>query len=65
MNDHAEWEWVKDVCAEGTRMAAERGWAGICTSNFCQPHFRGMWNDTAWHRDLTSRIRGRRFPAAP
>ncbi|MFC1889161.1 cellulase-like family protein [Thermodesulfobacteriota bacterium] len=52
-----EWDWVKDVCAEGVRMAADRGWEGICTSNFCQPHFEGMWADIAWHQNLTSLIR--------
>lgn len=56
--DDSEWDWVKDVCEEGVRMAAEQGWEGICTSNFCQPHFEGMWADTAWHQELTSRIRG-------
>jgi len=58
LTDHEEWDWVKDVCVEGVRMAAERGWEGIATSNFCQPHFEGIWEDTAWHRDLTRRIRG-------
>ena len=53
-----EWDWVKDVCAEGVRMSAGRGWEGICTSNFCQPHFEGMWADIGWHQQLTSRIRG-------
>jgi len=57
LDDHAEWDWVKDICAEGVRMAAEKGWAGICTSNFCQPHFPGMWKDVQWHRTLTNLIR--------
>jgi hypothetical protein len=54
--DAGEWEWVRDVCAEAVRMACEKGWTGICTSNFCQPHFEGMWQDVSWHRDLTDRI---------
>ena len=53
-----EWDWVKDVCVEGVHMAADRRWEGICSSNFCQPHFEGMWADIAWHQELTSRIRG-------
>jgi hypothetical protein len=52
----AEWDWVKDICAEGVRMAIRKGWTGICTSNFCQPHFKGMWSDVEWHRQLTSEI---------
>jgi len=54
----SEWDWVKDIGAEGVRMAVERGWAGICTSNFAQPHFVGMWSDVTWHRDLNSQIKG-------
>ena len=60
LEDAEEWAWVKDVCAEGVRMAVERGFAGICTSNFCQPHFEGMWADVAWHRARAAEIRGSR-----
>jgi len=52
-----EWRWVKEACATGVALAAERGWAGICTSNFCQPTFPGMWNDIGWHQEMTSTIR--------
>ena len=52
-----EWDWVKDVCAEGVRMAIDKGWWGICTHNFAQPHFEGMWSDVAWHREQTARIK--------
>ncbi len=52
------WEWFKDICAEGVRMAVDKGWEGICTSNFCQPHFEGMWADVAWHKKMTRIIRG-------
>jgi len=58
LDDAEEWRWVKDVAAEGVRIAVDEGWAGICTSNFCQPHFEGMWADIAWHREQTARIRG-------
>ena len=51
-----EWDWVKDIAEQGVRMASERGWKGICTSNFCQPHFEGMWADIAWHRRITNLI---------
>jgi hypothetical protein len=53
----SEWDWVKDVCAEGVRMAIDKGWSGICTSNFAQPHFEGMWSDMGWHREQTRRIK--------
>jgi len=51
-----EWDWVKDIAEQGVRMASERGWKGICTSNFCQPHFEGMWADVGWHRRMTKLI---------
>lgn len=52
-----EWSWVQDICAEGVGLAVEKGWQGICTSNFCQPHFKGMWRDVAWHQEMTRLIR--------
>jgi hypothetical protein len=52
----AEWDWVKDIAEHGVRMASERGWQGICTSNFCQPHFAGMWADVGWHKRTTDLI---------
>ena len=52
----AEWDWVKDIAEHGVRMASERGWQGICTSNFCQPQFPGMWADVGWHRRITDLI---------
>jgi hypothetical protein len=51
-----EWDWVKDICEQGVRMASERGWKGMCTSNFCQPHFEGMWADVQWHKRMTDLI---------
>lgn len=53
-----EWGWVKDVCGEAVQMAIDRSWTGICTSNFAQPHFKGMWRDVGWHREMTDLIRG-------
>jgi hypothetical protein len=55
----SEWDWVQDVCAEGVQMAIGKGWSGICTSNFAQPHFEGMWSDLAWHQEQTALISGR------
>jgi hypothetical protein len=51
------WEYVKDVAEHAIDLAVERGWQGICTSNFSQPHHVGMWADAAWHREQNSRIR--------
>lgn len=51
-----EWDWVKDIAEHGVRMASEGGWKGMCTSNFCQPHFEGMWADVPWHKRMTDLI---------
>ena len=58
----AEWGWVKEICEVGVELAVEKGWRGVSTSNFAQPHFRGMWADVAWHRDLNRLIRGTDAP---
>jgi len=52
-----EWEWFKDIAEIGVRYALEKGWQGICTSNFSEPHFEGMWRDVDWHRRMTKLIR--------
>ncbi len=52
------WDWVKDVCAIGTRAASATGrWLAIGTSNFCGPQFVGMWRDIGWHQKLTATIK--------
>lgn len=53
-----DWTWLKDLTQMAVRKAVKKGWTGICTSNFCQPHFEGMWSDSEWHRKTTSIIRG-------
>ena len=55
--DGEYWRWVQDLCVAAVDLAIEHGWVGICTSNFSQPHFPGIWRDKAWHRELTHRIR--------
>ncbi|MEM8532198.1 MAG: cellulase-like family protein [Chloroflexota bacterium] len=52
-----EWDWFKDLSEYAVNLAIQKGWQGICTSNFAQPHFEGMWKDVAWHRQLTERIK--------
>lgn len=53
-----EWEWFKHLTSEAVTLALEQGWNGICSSNFCQPYFRGFWDDVDWHKRLTNRIHG-------
>lgn len=51
------WEFTKAIGRAAVRGALERGWTGICTSNFSQPHFSALWGDVAWHRELTGLVR--------
>ncbi len=51
------WDFVKDVAEFAVERAIEKGWYGICTSNFSQPHFTEFWADVAWHQKLTSQIK--------
>ena len=51
------WRWVKEICAFGVDCAIRLGWTGLCTSNFSQPHFRVIWEDAGWHRELCGAIR--------
>ena len=54
-----DWDYVKELCALGTREAAATGrWVALATSNFCGPQFVGMWRDVGWHRKLTELIHG-------
>ena len=57
-----EWAWVRNLAEHAVTRAIQFGWQGICTSNFSQPHHRGMWVDAGWHRELTDEIRGTHKP---
>lgn len=52
----AYWGWVKDIGEFGLRHALCRGWLGVTTSNFAEPHFPGMWSQAQWHRNQTATI---------
>ncbi|MGF1760121.1 hypothetical protein L4D76_19735 [Photobacterium sagamiensis] len=57
-NGHlGEWEWFKKVLETGIELAIDNGWKGICTSNFAEPHFEGMWRDVEWHKRMNDMIR--------
>jgi hypothetical protein len=58
--DHPEldWDWIKesaDICVD--LALAHPQYKFICTSNFTQPNFKGIWEDVKWHRKITGRIR--------
>ena len=51
------WEYIKLIGEHAATAAHRLGWQGICTSNFSQPHHRGLWADADWHRTVTAAIR--------
>lgn len=58
--DHPElgWDWIKEcaeICVEAC--LAHENYKFICTSNFTHPQFKGMWDDIAWHKAITSKIK--------
>jgi hypothetical protein len=55
-DDGVDWGWFKEVSSEAVSIALRHGWRGLCSTNFSQPHFKGVWSDRAWHQQITSRI---------
>jgi hypothetical protein len=58
--DHPElnWNWVKESAEICVDLALKHeNYKFICTSNFTHPQFKGIWDDVAWHRKLTARIK--------
>ena len=51
------WEIIKEagmICAE---LGQKRGYRFNCTSSFTHPQFPRLWDDVAWHKVLTAKIR--------
>ena len=51
------WDIIKEageICAD---LGAKHGYRFNCTSNFTHPQFPRIWNDIAWHKRLTAKIR--------
>jgi hypothetical protein len=58
--DHPEldWSWVKEsaeTCID--LLQAYPDYKFICTSNFTHPHFKGLWADVKWHKNITNKIK--------
>jgi hypothetical protein len=59
--DHPEldWKWVKECAVICVDLALKHdNYKFICTSNFTHPQFKGMWEDIAWHKRITTKIKG-------
>jgi hypothetical protein len=55
--DSSAWAWVFDAAVNAATMAKQRGWSGICSSNFCEPMFPAFYDDISWHREIAGVIR--------
>jgi len=54
--NNSEWKWVFDICEASVKMAVARGWSGVCSSNFCQPHHEGFYDDISYHKKISNMI---------
>ena len=52
-----DWDWVKETGEIAVKLAKKHDYSFICTSNYNQPQFPGVWNDIKWHQKLTSIIK--------
>ena len=52
-----DWDWVKETGPIAVKLARKYNYSFICTSNYNQPQFPGVWNDIKWHKEVTSLIR--------
>ncbi|HEY8665054.1 MAG TPA: cellulase-like family protein [Tepidisphaeraceae bacterium] len=51
------WNFIREAGEIAVRLGAKHRFAFNCTSNFCHPHFVGMWRDIDWHRQMTKIIK--------
>ena len=52
------WDWVIELNRLGVETAVSTAcWAGMATSNFCGPQFKGMWSRIEWHKEMTGMIK--------
>ena len=54
---YLRWDMIKHAGLVSAKLAADNGYAFICSCNFCHPHFCGIWDDIAWHREITDIIK--------
>jgi len=54
-----DWSFVKEAGLIGAQLGAELGYSFNCSSNFTHPQFQGLWDDIAWHREVTAIIQGK------
>jgi hypothetical protein len=59
-----DWGWMKEFNAWAVETVVNTGrWCALCTSNFCSPQYRGMWEDVQWHQERTKIIHKGALPA--
>lgn len=56
-NPTIDWRFIKESAEIAVPLAAKHGYKFTCTSNFTCPQFKGIWEDIAWHQDMTKIIK--------
>lgn len=54
---YLDWKLIKHAGLVSAQLAADAGYAFICSCNFCHPQHAGIWNDIEWHKKVTDIIR--------
>ncbi len=52
-----DWTFIKEAGLIAAELGAKHGYAFNCSSNFTHPHFRDLWADIDWHKEVTKIIR--------
>ncbi len=51
------WDIIKEAGEICAGLGAKHGYRFNCSSNFTHPQFPRLWNDVAWHKRVTAKIR--------
>jgi hypothetical protein len=51
------WEVIKEAGMICASLGQKHGYRFNCSSNFTHPQFPRLWNDVAWHKKVTAKIR--------
>ena len=52
-----DWNFVKESGLMGAELGAKHNYSFNCSSNFTHPHFKKLWADINWHKEVTTIIK--------
>ena len=56
-NRSFKWDFIKEAGIIGAKIGKKYGYSFNCSSNFNHPHFKSLWDDISWHKEVTSIIK--------